>query len=198
MIQLAKFIGAFPKSDDCPKSDMAEFAFIGRSNVGKSSLINLLTQRKELAKVSQTPGKTQNINLFLIDEKWQLADLPGYGYAKLSKTTRAHFDKMIRFYLKNRENLVCVFVLIDSSISPQKLDLEFINWLGQNGVPFAIAYTKSDKEKVLQVQKNCKKFEEELLKSWEALPATFLTSAAKNRGAKELMQYIQQIIKEEL
>ena len=157
MIQSAKFIGSFPKTDDCPQSELPEFAFIGRSNVGKSSLINLLTNRKELAKVSKTPGKTQMLNFFLIDENWHLVDLPGYGYAKLSKTTRAVFDKMIRYYISKREQLVTVFLLIDSSISPQKIDLEFIDWLGQNRIQFAIVFTKSDKEKALQVQKNIKK-----------------------------------------
>lgn len=194
MIQQAKFIGAFPKCDDCPKSELVEFAFIGRSNVGKSSLINLLTQRKELAKVSQTPGKTQNINLFLIDESWHLADLPGYGYAKLSKTTREHFDKMIRFYLKNRENLTCVFVLIDSSIPPQKIDLEFINWLGENAIPFSIVFTKADKGKAQEIQKNCRQFELKLLESWENLPPAFLTSSTKNQGAKGLMEFIREVV----
>lgn len=196
MIQSAKFIGSFPKTDDCPQSVLPEFAFIGRSNVGKSSLINLLTNRKELAKVSKTPGKTQMINFFLLDESWHLVDLPGYGYAKLSKTTRAVFDKMIRYYLSKREQLVTIFLLIDSSISPQKIDLEFIDWLGQNRIQFAIIFTKSDKEKALQVQKNIKQFKAKMLENWEGLPPFFLTSSEKNRGGNEIMKYIKETITE--
>lgn len=191
MIQTAKFIGSFPKTDDCPASELPEFAFIGRSNVGKSSLINLLTNRKELAKVSKTPGKTQTINLFLIDNNWHLVDLPGYGYAKLSKTTRAVFDKMIRYYITKRTQLVTLFVLIDCSISPQKIDLEFIDWLGQNNISFAIIFTKSDKEKALQVQKNIKQFKHKLAENWEGLPPFFITSSEKNRGGNEIMQFIK-------
>ncbi len=194
MIQSAKFIGSFPKSDDCPDTDYPEFAFIGRSNVGKSSLINLLTNRKELAKVSQTPGKTQSINLFLIDESWQLVDLPGYGYAKVSKTTREVFGKMIKYYLLHRRQLINVFVLVDASISPQKIDLEFINWLGEQGIPFSVVFTKSDKEKALQVQKNVKAFKSKLSEQWETLPRHFLTSSEKKRGGKEVVEYIKSLL----
>ncbi len=196
MIQNAKFIGAFPKTDDCPDTEYPEFAFIGRSNVGKSSLINLLTNRKDLAKVSQTPGKTQTINLFLIDGKWHLVDLPGYGYAKVSKTTREVFGKMIRFYITNRTQLMTVFVLIDASIPPQKMDIDFINWLGESHIPFAIAFTKSDKETPLKVQKNIKAFKSKMLEHWETLPNMFLTSAEKNRGGREIVDYIKSIIEE--
>lgn len=196
MIQTAKFIGSFPKSDDCPKTTFPEFAFIGRSNVGKSSLINLITNRKELAKVSKTPGKTQMINLFLIDELWHLVDLPGYGYAKVSKTTRVVFDKMIRYYIANREQLVMVFVLIDASISPQKIDLEFIEWLGENHVPFSIVFTKSDKDKALAIQKNIKQFKSKMLEKWTDLPAMLLTSAEKNRGGKEIIEVIKKWLPE--
>jgi GTP-binding protein len=194
LIQTAKFIGSFPKSDDCPDTDYPEFAFIGRSNVGKSSLINLLTNRRELAKVSQTPGKTQAINLFLIDESWQLVDLPGYGYARVSKTTREVFSKMIKYYLQNRRQLINVFVLVDASISPQKIDLDFINWLGEQGIPFSVVFTKSDKEKALQVQKNIKAFKAKLAEQWETLPKQFLTSAEKNRGGKEVVEYIKSLL----
>ena len=194
MIQSAKFIGSFPKSDDCPDTDYPEFAFIGRSNVGKSSLINLLTNRRELAKVSQTPGKTQSINLFLIDESWQLVDLPGYGYAKVSKSTREVFSKMIKYYLQHRRQLINVFVLVDASIAPQKIDLEFINWLGENGIPFAVVFTKSDKEKALQVQKNVKAFKTKLSEQWETLPKQFITSSEKNRGGKEIVDYIKSLL----
>ncbi len=190
MIQSATFIGAFPKTDDCPTTDFPEFAFIGRSNVGKSSLINLLTNRKELAKVSKTPGKTQTINLFLINKTWHLVDLPGYGYAKLSKSTRSNFEKMIRYYITKREQLVILFVLIDSSITPQKIDLDFMDWLGQNKIPFAIIFTKSDKEKALQVQKNIKQFNAKMLENWETLPPYFITSSEKNRGGKEVLDFI--------
>ena len=191
MIQSAKFIGAFPKTDDCPKTEFPEFAFIGRSNVGKSSLINLITNRKELAKVSKTPGKTQTINFFLIDESWPLVDLPGYGYARVSKTTREVFSKMIKYYLSHREQLLNVFVLIDSTISPQKIDLEFINWLGEMRIPFSIIFTKSDKDKALAVQKNIKQFKAKMLENWTALPSMILTSAEKNRGSKEIMEFIK-------
>ena len=194
MIQSAKFIGAFPKTDDCPKTEFSEFAFIGRSNVGKSSLINLITNRKELAKVSKTPGKTQTINFFLIDEKWHLVDLPGYGYAKVSKSTRSVFDKMIRYYLINREQLMNVFVLVDSTISPQKIDLEFTNWLGEMRIPFSIIFTKSDKDKALVVQKNIKNFKAKLMENWEILPPSILTSSEKNRGGNEIMEFIKTCI----
>ncbi len=196
MIQSAKFIGAFPKTDDCPKTEFPEFAFIGRSNVGKSSLINLITNRKELAKVSKTPGKTQTINFFLIDESWHLVDLPGYGYARVSKTTREVFSKMIKYYLSHREQLLNVFVLIDSTISPQKIDLEFINWLGEMRIPFSIIFTKSDKDKALAVQKNIKQFKAKMLENWTALPSMILTSAEKNRGSKEIMEFIKNAMSE--
>jgi GTP-binding protein len=192
LIQSAKFIGAFPKTDDCPKTEFPEFAFIGRSNVGKSSLINLITNMKELAKVSKTPGKTQTINFFLIDGSWHLVDLPGYGYAKVSKTTRSVFDKMIRYYLLNRQQLLNVFVLVDASISPQKIDLEFLNWLGEMKIPFSIIFTKSDKEKALAVQKNIKNFKNKMLENWESLPNMILTSSEKRRGAPEIMEFIKQ------
>ena len=191
MIQSAKFIGAFPKTDDCPKTEFPEFAFIGRSNVGKSSLINLITNRKELAKVSKTPGKTQTINFFLIDESWHLVDLPGYGYARVSKSTREVFSKMIKYYLTHREQLLNVFVLIDSTISPQKIDLEFINWLGEMRIPFSVIFTKSDKDKALAIQKNIKQFKVKMLENWTSLPSMILTSAEKNRGSKEIMEFIK-------
>jgi GTP-binding protein len=197
LIQSAKFIGAFPKTDDCPKTEFPEFAFIGRSNVGKSSLINLITNRKELAKVSKTPGKTQTINFFLIDESWHLVDLPGYGYARVSKSAREVFSKMIKYYLSHREQLLNVFVLIDSTISPQKIDMEFINWLGEMRIPFSIIFTKSDKDKALAVQKNIKQFKSKMLENWTALPSMILTSAEKNRGSKEIMEFIKNSMTDE-
>lgn len=192
MIQSAKFIGAFPKTDDCPATDAPEFAFIGRSNVGKSSLINLITNRKDLAKVSKTPGKTQTINFFQIDESWHLVDLPGYGYARVSKTTREVFSKMIKYYITHREQLMTLFVLIDSTITPQKIDLEFINWLGEMRIPFAIIFTKTDREKALAVQKNVKLFKSKMLETWTSLPPIILTSSEKNRGGKEIIAYIKE------
>lgn len=195
-MQLAKFIGAFPKTDDCPNTDLPEFAFIGRSNVGKSSLINLLTQRKDLAKVSKTPGKTQTINLFLIDDSWHMVDLPGYGYARVSKSTREVFSKMIKYYITHRNQLLTLFVLIDATITPQKIDLDFINWLGEMRVPFAIIFTKSDREKALIIQKNITQFNKKLSETWETLPNYFITSAEKYRGRKEVLDYIGDIIKE--
>lgn len=194
MIQSAKFIGAFPKTDDCPQTEFPEFAFIGRSNVGKSSLINLITNRKGLAKVSKTPGKTQTINFFLIDESWHLVDLPGYGYARVSKSSREMFSKMIKYYITHREQLLTIFVLIDATISPQKIDLEFINWLGEIRMPFAIIFTKSDREKTLVIQKNVKQFKSKMLENWEGLPTSIITSAEKNRGSKEIMEYIKNVI----
>lgn len=197
MIQSAKFIGAFPKTDDCPKTEFPEFAFIGRSNVGKSSLINLITNRKELAKVSKTPGKTQTINFFLIDQSWHLVDLPGYGYARVSKSTREVFSKMIKYYITHREQLLTIFVLIDATISPQKIDLDFINWLGEIRMPFAIIFTKSDREKALVIQKNVKLFKSKMLENWETLPNCIITSSEKNRGGKEIMEYIKNVISEQ-
>lgn len=196
MIQSAKFIGAFPKTDDCPKTEFPEFAFIGRSNVGKSSLINLITNRKDLAKVSKTPGKTQTINFFLIDQSWHLVDLPGYGYARVSKSTREVFSKMIKYYITHREQLLTIFVLIDATIPPQKIDLDFINWLGEIRMPFALIFTKSDREKALAVQKNVKQFKSKMLENWETLPHSIITSSEKNRGGKEIMEYIKNVIDE--
>ncbi|HMV14697.1 MAG: YihA family ribosome biogenesis GTP-binding protein [Chitinophagales bacterium] len=197
MIQSAKFIGAFPKTDDCPTTNLSEFAFIGRSNVGKSSLINLLTNRKDLAKVSKTPGKTQTINFFLIDESWYLVDLPGYGYARVSKSTREVFSKMIKYYISHREQLLNLFVLIDATITPQKIDLDFINWLGEMRIPFSIIFTKTDRDKTLAIQKNVKLFKQKMLESWTALPPMFLTSSEKNRGGKEVIDFIKNSMSEE-
>lgn len=189
----AQFIGSFPKTEMCPPTNIPEYAFIGRSNVGKSSLINHITGRKALAKVSGTPGKTQLINFFKINEGWHLVDLPGYGYAKVSKKDRAIFDRMIRHFLKNREQLTCLFVLLDCSIPPQKIDLEFIDWLGQQEIPFCIVYTKADKDKQNAVSKNIEKIKKALLEKWAALPLQFITSSTKNRGRTEILDYIAQV-----
>lgn len=169
---------------------MPEYAFIGRSNVGKSSLINAILGRKDLAKTSQTPGKTQLINNFLINESWSLADLPGYGYAKVSKSIRKDFEKLITNYILNRPNLVNLFVLIDVRHSPQKIDLEFIEWCGESGVPFSIVFTKADKMKPGAALKNVDNYRNELLKSWEEVPQVYLTSAEKKTGTDDILKFI--------
>jgi GTP-binding protein len=187
-----QFISSFAKVEDCPNEDRAEYAFIGRSNVGKSSLINALTNRKDLAKVSSTPGKTQLINFFLIDDLWFLVDLPGYGYAKVSKKDRAVFQKMINNYLLKRSSLTMVFQLVDGTLPPQKIDVDFTNWLGQNGVPFAIILTKADRSTQRKVSLNKKALEMELLKHWETVPPIFTTSSRKGTGIPQLLQFIDQ------
>ena len=180
----------------CPTGRFPEYAFIGRSNVGKSSLINMLTRHSGLAKTSSKPGKTQTINHFLINDNWYLVDLPGYGYASISKTMREKWTAMIDHYLTLRPNLQLVFVLIDSRIDPQKNDLDFINRLGENGVPFAIVFTKTDKVSKLKVSQNVEKFKEKMLETWEELPPYFLSSAEKGDGRDEILNYIEGINKE--
>lgn len=193
-IQSAEFVGSYPSFSKCPEQDMPEYAFIGRSNVGKSSLINMLTERKNLAKTSSTPGKTQMINYFIINENWHLVDLPGYGYAKLSKKHRASLAKMIREYVINRQQLVNTFVLIDSRIPPQPIDLEFIDFLGEHQIPFSIVFTKVDKNKSdKKTMENIEVFKKELRKSWETLPPLFPTSAEKKIGQEALLEYIENI-----
>ena len=191
IIKKAEFVKSSQELSECPQSKLPEFAFIGRSNVGKSSLINMLTGRKSLAKTSTTPGKTRLINHFLIENSWHLVDLPGYGYAKVSKTDRQIFEKLIENYLSKRENLICVFVLIDSRIKPQKIDLEFITWMGEEGIPFAIIFTKIDKPKKNELKNNVDLFEKELLKDWEELPVWFLSSAVNNAGREDILKYIK-------
>jgi GTP-binding protein len=194
VIRSAEFIISNTDYLKCPDPKRPEFAFIGRSNVGKSSLINMLVQRKQLAKVSGTPGKTQTINHFLINEEWYLVDLPGYGYAKLSKEDRWNFGQMIENYLQNRENLFCTFVLIDSRLQAQKIDLDFINWMGKMNLPLALVLTKTDKLKQSELGKLKNAFETELLKSWEELPPLFITSAEKKSGRDKVLGFIDQAI----
>ena len=177
----------------CPEGRFPEYAFIGRSNVGKSSLINMLTRHSGLAKTSSKPGKTQTINHFISNGNWYLVDLPGYGYASISKTMRDKWTAMIDRYLTLRPNLQLVFVLIDSRLDPQKNDLDFINRLGENGVPFALVFTKTDKISKLKVSQNVAKFKEKMLETWEELPPLFLSSAEKGDGRDEILDYIESI-----
>ena len=193
-INSAEFVASFPRESQCPTDGKAEFAFIGRSNVGKSSLINMLT-RKGLAKVSGTPGKTQLLNFFLINKTWYLVDLPGYGYARLSKKKRAELTMMIDGYLLNRQTLALAFVLVDSTLPPMKIDLELINQLGENQIPFAIAFTKADRIGRDTVQKNIAQFMGELSETWETPPQYFVTSAERRTGKEEILSYIQKAIR---
>lgn len=177
----------------CPATTLPEYAFIGRSNVGKSSLINMLTGRKGLAKTSQTPGKTLLINHFLINKQWYIVDLPGYGYARRSKDSREQLERIIKGYILEREQMTNLFVLIDSRLKPQKIDLEFMQWLGENGVPFSIVFTKLDKLGRVAGLSAVDIYKKELLKTWEELPPVFLTSSEDGRGRDEVLDYIAQI-----
>jgi len=192
-IKTVKYIKSCVSLKDCPSTNFPEFAFIGRSNVGKSSLINALVYQK-IAHTSSTPGKTQTLNFYLINEKWYLVDLPGYGYAKTSQSTRKQLTKIINEYLIYRKQLYMAFILIDSTIPPQKIDLDFINNCGQKQIPLAIVMTKIDKEKKLIVEKNRKAFIDELSKSWEILPPIFMTSSTKKISIEELLNYINNIL----
>lgn len=200
-IHTASYLISSPNVEKCPTPDRPEFAFIGRSNVGKSSLINLLTNQA-LAKVSSSPGKTQMINHFVINGgkdgaqpgSWYLVDLPGYGYAKRSQTQRAAWKKMIRGYFEKRENLYNVFLLIDSRLEPQKIDIEFMETLGELGVPFTLVFTKSDKNKQSETARNVKNFLNRMKEDWQFLPAHFVTSTVKRSGRKEILRYIDEII----
>ncbi len=188
------FVGSYDRESACPRTDKPEFAFIGRSNVGKSSLINMLTGRTSLARVSKQPGKTQLLNYFNVDDQWYLVDLPGYGYAKISKKKRAAWEKMIERYLVTRENLVTAFVLLDSRIPLQDIDLEFINWLGDRNIPFNIIYTKLDKLKQSQIKGNIERIERALLQYWNELPARFISSAKKGTGRDKILQFIGEFV----
>ena len=190
VIKTAEFVKSSGRWQECPEATMPEYAFIGRSNVGKSSLINAMLNHKDLAKTSQTPGKPQLINHFLINEKWYLTDLPGYGYARVSKSMRKEFEKINTNYILNRKNLVNLFVLIDSRHTPQQIDLEFIEWCGESGVPFSVVFTKSDKLKPNIAISNVESYKAELLKSWESLPEIYVTSAVKKIGGDEILKFI--------
>ncbi len=194
-INTTEFVGSFPKTSLCPTDGRAELAFIGRSNVGKSSLINMLTGKKGLAKVSQTPGKTQLLNFFLINHFWYLVDLPGYGYAKVSKVKQKVLSGMIKSYLFQREALLIAFVLIDPNIPPTKIDLEFINGLGEGNVPFALVFTKTDKMGKVAVQQSVERFLTALSETWETLPPHFVTSSEYRTGRPEMLEYIDGLLK---
>ena len=189
-ITSADFVKSSAKLEECPKPTKNEFAFIGRSNVGKSSLINMLMQRKDLAKTSGKPGKTQLINHFEINEDWYLVDLPGYGYAKTSKKNRAVFQHMITTYIKERPNLINTFVLVDCRHDPQKIDLEFMEWCGMEGIPFSIVFTKIDKLGSSALMKQIARYKKKLLLQWEELPPVFMTSAEGRTGREEVLRYI--------
>jgi GTP-binding protein len=190
-IKTARFLMSNTDVAKCPAPDLPEFAFIGRSNVGKSSLINMLVNNKKLAKTSQRPGKTQHINHFLINENWYLVDLPGYGFAQVSKSIKEKFQSLITGYIQERENLYCLFVLIDSRHEPQKIDLEFTTWLGVNQIPFALVFTKSDKLGKNRLAANIEFYKKELLKQWEQLPPVLVSSANTGLGREAILEFIQ-------
>lgn len=190
-INTVQFIKSSARIDQCPDTKLPEYAFVGRSNVGKSSLINCLTSRKKLALTSGNPGKTRLINHFLVNENWYLVDLPGYGYAKLSKKERIKFERLIKDYLLNRRNMVCLFLLIDVRHDPIDADIEFLIWLGENSIPFTIVFTKADKINPNQVEKNISNYKDFLLESWESLPEIFTTSSVKSLGDKDLLNFIE-------
>ncbi len=194
-INKAEYTASYPDIRQTPDNGLPEYAFIGRSNVGKSSLINMICNKKGLAKTSQKPGKTQMINYFIIDNEWYLVDLPGYGYAKISKTKRNEWQRMIDGYLIQKRSLVCAFVLIDANVPPQTKDLEFLDWCGNMQIPFVIAYTKTDKSKPAIIEENIKAFQDKLLENWDALPQEFITSANDKKGGEEIVEFIQDMNK---
>ncbi len=194
IVKQARFLKSSTELKGCPPDNLPEFAFIGRSNVGKSSLINMLTNRSKLAKTSSTPGKTQLINHFLINEQWYLVDLPGYGYTRMPATERERMMKMIREYTLKRQNLVCLFLLIDARLDMQKADQQFLHFLGSNQVPFVLVFTKTDKITGNRIRQNIAAYKKTLLESWESLPQIFLTSALHKQGREELLEFIQETL----
>jgi len=193
VIRSANFVKSSPKFSDCPTDNLPEYAFIGRSNVGKSSLINMITGLKTLAKVSGRPGKTQLINHFIINDSWYIVDLPGYGYAKVAKSKRQVFSEMITKYILSRENLQCLFLLIDSRLEPQKIDETFINWLGANQVPFALVFTKADKLGSSSLSSSIARYKKHLYQFWEELPPMFICSSVTRIGRDDILSYIDEI-----
>ncbi len=194
-IKSAEFVISNSEVSKCPDSKLPEYAFIGRSNVGKSSLINMLTNRKDLAKTSGRPGKTQLINHFLINEIWHLVDLPGYGYARVSKSSKKVFQKFITAYFEKREQMLCAFVLIDSRHAPQPIDLEFMQWLGEHQIPFCIIFTKADKMKPKALERNINDYQAKMLESWTEMPQYFVTSSSSGLGRDEVLDFIESINK---
>jgi len=190
LIKSAEFIMSNSDVAKCPKDRLPEYAFIGRSNVGKSSLINMLMQRKNLAKTSGRPGKTQLINHFLINKNWYLVDLPGYGYARVSKSSKKVFQKFITKYFEQREQMVLAFVLVDCRLEPQPIDLEFMQWMGENQVPFSIIFTKADKLKPNALLRNIEAYKQKMLEAWEEMPQYFITSSSNNEGRDELLGFL--------
>jgi GTP-binding protein len=190
VIHSADFVISNTDVSLCPDPKLPEYAFIGRSNVGKSSLINMLTNHKKLAKISGRPGKTQLINHFIINKEWYLVDLPGYGYAKTSKSNRKKWGVFIEEYLLTRKNLLNTFILIDSRLDPQKIDIEFMEWCATEGLPFSMVFTKTDKLSAVELDKNIAKYKREMLKQWEVLPPYFVTSSVSAKGRDEVMGYI--------
>lgn len=195
IIKSAEFVISNTDVNKCPASQLPEYAFIGRSNVGKSSLINMLTQHKGLALTSQKPGKTQLINHFLINKEWHLVDLPGYGFARVGQANRERLKSIIEDYILERPQLTSLFILLDCRHEPQKIDLEFIEWAGENGVPFSLVFTKADKLSKGRLASNLELYRERLLESWEELPPTFVTSSETRQGREELLEYIDEINK---
>ena len=195
-IKSAEFVVSNQDVAKCPNNNIPEYAFIGRSNVGKSSLINMLTDRKSLAKTSGRPGKTQLINHFIVNDNWYLVDLPGYGYARVSKSTKKVFQKFITAYFEKRKQLVSAFVLVDIRHKPQPIDLEFMQWLGENTIPFSIIFTKADKLKPKAIENHIEDYKTILLETWEEMPNYFVTSASKKIGKDTLLEYIDSINKE--
>ncbi|MDQ3534257.1 MAG: ribosome biogenesis GTP-binding protein YihA/YsxC [Bacteroidota bacterium] len=191
-IKTSVFIVSNSDFTKCPETSLPEYAFIGRSNVGKSSLINMITNNFKLAKTSGRPGKTQLINHFLIDEQWYLVDLPGYGWARVSKEKKELWAEMIKGYLLRRENLICVFVLIDSRLEPQEIDLDFLKWLGNMEIPFVLVFTKADKQSPNKTQATVAKFRKKMLEEWEEMPQHFITSSEKSTGREEILGFISE------
>ena len=193
-IKQAEFVSSVADVRKCPAPEKPEFAFIGRSNVGKSSLLNMLTNRKNLAKTSNKPGKTQTINHFIINGDWYLVDLPGYGYASVSKEKRAGFGKIIEHYILQRENIQCLFILLDVRLEPQKIDLAFIHWAGEKEIPICLLYTKADKVTKNQLRKSISVYESTLLKTWEALPPMLITSSTTRQGKESILSFIEKAL----
>ena len=191
-ITSAEFVVSNSRADMCPQTHLPEYAFIGRSNVGKSSLINMLTKNPKLM-TSATPGKTLLINHFLINKEWYLVDLPGYGYAQRGKKMMEKIQKLIEYYVLEREQMTCLFVLIDSRLEPQRIDLEFIEWLGENGIPFALIFTKADKQSVGKTKASVNRFLDTLKEQWEELPPHFISSSENKTGRQEILNYIEQV-----